>query len=182
MNPPTFHPDRACAPRFGYRSHAAFSLVEVTLALGMVTFCLLGLVGLLPLGLTSVKSSRDGAAALNTLVQMSEAIQGAQVESVGNDLAFKGAGKYDHLEWKVGGSEVSSTTKLSALGFPVSKAQDERFVSRVVITPPTQATSAGTAAISIAWPSQATWDSAKGQWIGAQGSVRTWLVFLPATP
>lgn len=169
----------ASRSRPGNRARRAFTLVEVTLALGMVTFCLLGLVGLLPLGLTSVKTSRDGAAALNSLIQMSDAIQGAQA---GNGGSFKGAGQFSNLEWKVGGPQVADVTKLSALGFPSGAATDDRFVSHVVITPPSQPTSTGTAAITIAWPSQATWDTASGQWKGAQGSVRTWLVFLPATP
>ena len=40
-------------------SSGAFSLVEVTLALGVVTFALLAIIGLIPVGLTAMKNSID---------------------------------------------------------------------------------------------------------------------------
>lgn len=38
---------------------AGFSLVEVTLALGLTTFCLLAVVGLLPVGLTTLRQATE---------------------------------------------------------------------------------------------------------------------------
>lgn len=46
----------------GYRS-GAFSLVEVTLALGIITFCLVTLFGLLPIGLRSNQAAAEQTAA-----------------------------------------------------------------------------------------------------------------------
>ena len=43
--------------------HSAFSLVEVTLALGIAGFCLLTIVGMLPVGLSSNKNSIQQSAA-----------------------------------------------------------------------------------------------------------------------
>ena len=46
-------------------AHAAFSLVEVTLALGVATFCLLTLVALLPTGLKTEQSASEETASMN---------------------------------------------------------------------------------------------------------------------
>ena len=49
-----------------YRAEG-FSLVEVTLALGVATFCLIGLIGLLPLGVQANQSSVSQTAAASML-------------------------------------------------------------------------------------------------------------------
>lgn len=48
-------------------SHAAFSLVEVTLALGVAAFCLISVFGLLPVGLNSNRSSTLQTTGINVL-------------------------------------------------------------------------------------------------------------------
>jgi uncharacterized protein (TIGR02598 family) len=51
-------------------SHAAFSLVEIVIALGIASFCLVALLGLFPTGLKSAKNTTDQTAAatlLNTI-------------------------------------------------------------------------------------------------------------------
>lgn len=52
------------------RVYRAFSLVEVTLALGLVSFCLVGLMGLLMTGFTGVRSSYEQNAATFLLEQI----------------------------------------------------------------------------------------------------------------
>jgi uncharacterized protein (TIGR02598 family) len=52
--------------RRGYCA-AGFSLVEVTLALGVAAFCLIGLFGLLPLGVQTNQSSSSQTAAASVL-------------------------------------------------------------------------------------------------------------------
>jgi uncharacterized protein (TIGR02598 family) len=47
--------------------HRAFSLVEVVLALGVVSFALLGMVALLPIGIQSTKDSLEETNAINIL-------------------------------------------------------------------------------------------------------------------
>jgi type II secretory pathway pseudopilin PulG len=46
-----------------YRHPAAFSLVEVTLALGVMAFCLVALLGLLPVGMNSNRAALEQTAA-----------------------------------------------------------------------------------------------------------------------
>jgi len=46
---------------------AGFTLVEVTIALGIISFGLIAILGLLPRGLTLVKESADESAAINIL-------------------------------------------------------------------------------------------------------------------
>lgn len=55
------------------RAAAAFSLVEVTLALGIVTFALVGVIGILPVAMTSSRQSidRNRAAAVASTVYAS---------------------------------------------------------------------------------------------------------------
>jgi len=53
----------------------AFSLTEVVLALGIASFCLLILLGMLPVGLNSNKSSREETAALNVVSRISADLQ-----------------------------------------------------------------------------------------------------------
>jgi uncharacterized protein (TIGR02598 family) len=48
-----------------FTSNRAFTLVEVTLALGVAGFCLLSIVGLLPVGLTSNQASIEQTMAVN---------------------------------------------------------------------------------------------------------------------
>jgi hypothetical protein len=147
----------------------------------MVTFCLLGLVGLLPLGLNSVKASRDGAAATNYLLQITDSISRAQV-SPGLPREFQAAGAFSNLSWQEGGGQVKVTSLLTAGGTPSTTAADQRFAARIQLTPPAGASASGTALVSVAWPAAATWDEGKGEWKNAQGSVRTWLIFQPNVP
>lgn len=51
-----FDPPRRCGLCL-----AAFSLVEVTLALGIMSFALVGLIGLLPVGLSTFRSAMDNS-------------------------------------------------------------------------------------------------------------------------
>jgi uncharacterized protein (TIGR02598 family) len=57
------------------KAHSAFSLVEVVLSLGIATFCLLILLGMLPIGLNSSQSSREETAALNIASRISADLQ-----------------------------------------------------------------------------------------------------------
>src|SRR5882724_12611096 len=52
---------------FGRRRPHAFSLVEVTLALGVAAFCLLAVFGLLPVGLQTNRNATSQTAATNII-------------------------------------------------------------------------------------------------------------------
>jgi uncharacterized protein (TIGR02598 family) len=57
------------------RSISGFSLVEVTLALGVVVFCLLTIMGLLALGINSTQTSAVQTSATNILTAVSADLQ-----------------------------------------------------------------------------------------------------------
>lgn len=61
--------------RFFHTGSQAFSLVEVTLALGIISFGLIAIMGLIPKGLGIVKESADEAVALNILSAVSSDLQ-----------------------------------------------------------------------------------------------------------
>ncbi|MDR1190761.1 MAG: hypothetical protein LBK60_03730 [Verrucomicrobiales bacterium] len=158
-----------------------FSLVEVTLALGVVTFCLLALVGLLPMGLDTVKVSNDESAAINCLEQITASIRRAQRQTdADGDTVYEAAGAYRVLRWTLGGAEtVLTLNNLAPGGFPSADNGGRKYVARVKIFPPRDLMTRGAAQISVAWPAHAEWNEAQSDWQRAQGRVYCWLVFLP---
>ena len=175
----------------GLIQRAGFSLVEVTLALGVVTFCLIALVGLLPVGLDTVKVSNDEAAAINCMEQIAASIRRAQpkIDEEGKVTHYEASGAYCDLQWpwplseEVAENGISFTLdKLSPGGFPSidkdSDANGRQYVARVTIYPPANSMSTGAAKISVAWPAHATWNQESEKWQRAQGKVDCWLVFL----
>lgn len=152
--------------------HFGFSLVEVVVALGIVTFCLLALIGLLPTGFLSARNAREEAAATVVLAQASEAIREASSSGANSYTAL---GSWSNLTWVLGGTATTEDYALTLGGVPT--ANDARLKVRVELQPPTDSHSGGRAMISVAWPGQAEWTG--GHWEKSQGSVSTWLNFLP---
>ena len=124
----------------------AFSLVEVTLALGIISFGLIAIMGLIPKGLGIVKESADEAAALNILAAVS-----ADLQCVGsNTTASKsyqipvqtvnsGKGYFDSDGNWLGNSAVSSEA-VYVLSWTIQ--------ARSLQSPPV-------ASLSISWPAKA---------------------------
>jgi type II secretory pathway pseudopilin PulG len=173
----------------GKTQRAGFSLVEVTLALGVVTFCLIALVGLLPVGLDTVKVSNDEAAVINCMEQIAVSIRRAQpkTDEDGKVTHYEASGAYRDLKWPLSEEVVENgisftLDKLSPGGFPsIDKDADvdgRQYVARVTIYPPANLMSTGAAKISVAWPAHATWNPESENWQRAQGKVDCWLVFL----
>jgi uncharacterized protein (TIGR02598 family) len=52
-----------------------FSLIEVVISLGLISYCLLALVGLLTLGLNSMHSGKENVSAIHTLDRISDQSQ-----------------------------------------------------------------------------------------------------------
>jgi len=162
--------------KFRHRGVVAFSLVEVTLAIGVFSFCLISLVGLMPVGLTAVKSAHEEAAAVNCLSYLATSIRKAGADVSGTNYVALGCFS-NSLSWSLGGSDFATTlSPLSMGGTPAATGFDQRLVARVEIHPPAGPATPGSARISVAWPQSATWTT---NWQNAQGSVSTWLVFLP---
>jgi len=158
---------------------SAFSLVEVTLALGIVSFCLLAVVGLLPVGLKSIKNANEQAGAANVVGGIADSVRSA---SSTNNTSFIGRFGTNQISYSIGGAAAPvfwSNLKLDGETDPTGVGK--RLTAVVNITPPTTLTSAGQAVISVAWPAQAnpTWDATTRTWSKAEGSVTTAIQFLP---
>jgi len=154
---------------------AAFSLIEVVVALGLVSFCLVSMVGLLSAGLSTEKDTRERAAAASS----AEKIAGAIREAADTAGTYQALGSYSNLFWTIGGSAVTGTlTNISLSGDPVTTS-GPRLTARILLTPPATRFASGTALISVAWPSQAIWNPSSNNWMNAAGSISTWLIFNP---
>ncbi len=154
-------------------SRRAFSLVEVVLALGLVSFSMLAVVGLLPVGLRSVKNAGEESAAANALQLLGAAIRHAH--SV-DGVAYAASGTFTNLTWNVGGVDRVFTDIALQLSGQQGNA-DNRLVAQVEIVAPPNATAPGHARVSIAWPARAKWNN--GSWAQAEGSVSSGIIFLP---
>jgi uncharacterized protein (TIGR02598 family) len=154
----------------------AFSLVEVVFALGLVSFCLLVLLALLPAGLTTAKNAREQTAAASLAEEISTGIRNASTNSSGN---YTVAGVCTNLTWTLGGSAVSTNCNFTLGGAVPTTTTGSQLQAQVVVTPPATASSSGTALISVAWPQTAQWYTSTSSWSNAVGSVDSWIIFVP---
>lgn len=152
----------------------AFSLIEVTVAIGIVAFCLISIVALLPAGLKSVKNANAEAAAAEALEQISSAIREAATNSDGDYVAN---GAFSDLTWKTDGATLPAKTYYFNLAGQPTNSASARLVAYVQLTSPTNDVSTGRAQISVAWPGAATWTS--NAWQKANGSLSAAIIFLP---
>ena len=164
----------------------AFSLIEVTIALGIVSFALLAVIGLLPAGLKSVKNANEQAGAASVLNVISTALQNATpddtdptkytatVFSSNTTITFSKVDTPDTpiatpIKWEnltLEGTEVPAFKQLSAV--------------LSILAQPTSSTP-GRATISVSWSAQAnpTWDDSTKKWNKAEGSITSGIQFLP---
>jgi len=154
-------------------SRKAFSLVEVVLALGLVSFCLLAIVGLLPTGLRSVKNASAEAAAVNALNYLDSAIRNATTTD-GTDYVANGT--YNLMTWSLDGAARTFADIPINLG-GLRDETDVRFKAHVEVIAPAGTNAPGRALVTVAWPVASTW--VEGQWKGAEGSVSSGIIFLP---
>ncbi len=153
----------------------AFSLVEITLALGLISFCLVAILGLLPVSLTTVYDANRQAEASRLLKQLATGIQGAVPDANGTTRML-GLGTVTTLEWTPGGTPPPVMTgMMTSFGVPTTTTDDATYIYRIELVPPADAWTSGRAMVRIAWPIQATWH--QGAWVGAQGSVKSLVLF-----
>ena len=155
---------------------SGFSLIEVVLAIGIVSFALLAVVGLLPVGMKSTQNAREQAAAANVLNSIANALRSAEKNGnsfsntfAGQNIVFSTNGGSSSVEWDRLDLNGQSTNSASA-----------RLKARLIITNPTNSTSTGEALISIAWPAQnpnMKWVGS--EWTNAQGHLTTRIHFFP---
>lgn len=172
---------------------AAFSLVEVTLAMGIVAFALLAILGLLPVGLKSAQDSNEQARATDILNLAATAVQGqyylgttgtpsASNYSFANYLsdqdpvvvaADTSAPWPKHTKYFVGQGNYSINFNLLE-DLSIRRATDTtppRYKLYMAVTPPPDNTTPAKVYLSVAWPGVATY-GATG-WTKQQGYVET---------
>src|SRR6266516_6437026 len=64
--------------KFGLRRLHAFSLVEVTLALGIAAFCLIAVFGLVPIGVQTNRNATSQTAATNIMAAVAADLRATQ--------------------------------------------------------------------------------------------------------
>jgi len=162
--------------RFRY---SAFSLVEVVLALGLVSFALIAVLGLLPVGLRAVKDASEQAGAANVLNSIAEALRSASsVDAQNYTSDYSG----QVIQYAVGGAARNILWPNLTLDGAEESAQTPRRLSAVLnIIPGGDATTPSRAIISVAWSAQAApvWDGDKQSWSKADGSIISGVQFLP---
>lgn len=150
-----------------------FSLVEVAMAMGIASFCLLATVGLLPVGLDSIRVSREESGAANCLEQIARSLRSATPNSAGG---FHSTGGFGELSWSGATGGSATFDNLSLDGLPADRSAEARLIGHVEISPIGSAAT-GQAMVTVAWPTTATWNTSTKRWENAQGSVTTWVVF-----
>jgi uncharacterized protein (TIGR02598 family) len=152
----------------------AFSLVEVALAIGIASFCLLAVVGLLPTALASVRVSRQEAGAARCMEQIAQAIRSATQTGA---VHYAAGSPYTNLTWSGASDAAATFDNLNLAGLPTTNGMDQHLVARVEIRPATAGSPTREALVSVAWPNKATWNESRSDWVNAQGAVSTWVVF-----
>jgi len=144
--------------RFFPTGSPAFSLVEVTLALGIISFGLIAIMGLIPKGLGIVRESADEAAALNILSAVSSDLQCVGANTTNSTIyqipvgsANSGKGYFDGdgkwlgnnsddavyvLSWTIQARSLQSPPAASlSIGWPAKAAQPLGSVDCVLVLP-----------------------------------------------
>ena len=156
-----------------------FSLVEVALAIGIVGFALLAVVGLLPTGLNSVQNAQEESFEMQSLSAISTSIQAATKATQGSEVVytalqpFNGSGDIPAITWRVHipgtaadalkpaqVDPVKCQFYLDQSGVPTKDAAQSRALAFVSISPPASPFVPGTAYICVAWTGTTT----KGDW------------------
>ena len=168
--------DRSLAARL---PSAGFSLIEVSLALGIVAFALLAVVGLLPTGLKAVKNANEQAGAANALQAMVDSLRKASSTNA-TDYKWIFANKTN--SFSVGGSGSTNTwTNLNLDANVGASGEVARLAARLEIfeTPGANHTP-GRAVASVAWSAVSSpgWDTNNNRWTNAEGSMTTGVQFL----
>ena len=153
----------------------AFTLVEVAISIGILSFCVIAVVGLLPVGLKSVQNANEQAAASQVLGSIANSLRNP---TGGNGTyTFSYAGR--SASFALGGASNSlAWPDLTLEGN--ANANYRRLKAQLDFVPPANSSSTGTATISVAWPaaSEPVWNSQNRTWSRAEGSVTSGIVFI----
>lgn len=160
-----------------HRAASGFSLVEVTVAIGIVSFALLAVVGLLPVGLKSIKSATEQSAAANTLTALAESLRSAQsTDGTNYSFAFGGSTK----DFKLGETNLPPWTWTNLDLGGATNTANRRIAARLEIreTPSADGSTPGRASVSVAWSAHPglTYGT-NGRWENADGQMVSGLQF-----
>lgn len=162
---------------------SGFSLVEVTLAIGIISFALLAVVALLPVGLKSVKNSAEQATGAAVLEAIGEALRHAGTTN-GTNYSVIFGGTTNSFSIGAAPPPPWPFENLSLEG--VADAANRRVVARLEIlqTPSANRLTPGRAMVSVAWSAAGnpTFDANTGKWERAEGSLTAPVHFLPVAP
>jgi uncharacterized protein (TIGR02598 family) len=135
--------------RLRSRSQKAFSLVELTLAMGVSSFCLLSILGVLPVGLASNQNSRERTAAAS----LARGIV-ADLRALAQTASLTSSPQYA-LQL----SEDSSKVYLAEDGTKLPDKENARYLATVTTN---GASPTAFVNIRITWPGAAKADEAPG--------------------
>lgn len=157
-------------------SRRAFSLLEVTMTLGLISFCLVALIGLMPIGIDSVRDANRQAEAVRLLKHLATGIQGAARDGAGQ-YRLLGFGALNHIAWSANGASLAPVDGFLDASGTVAKEADADFSYRLELTAPDEENpaSCGHAWISVAWPAGAAWSGSR--WMKAQGREEILVMF-----
>lgn len=156
-----------------------FSLVEVTMAIAIVSFCLIAVLGLLPTGLKAVKNSNEQAGAANLIGAIATSLRSASTTDGTNYTTSFGG---QTISFKNSGGGVSACTWINTGGFTlegVTNSTWPRLCAAIVVTAPATAPAPVSAFISVGWPATATWNSGSSNWGNCDGSLTGSIQFVP---
>lgn len=143
-----------------------FSLVEVTIAVGVAAFCLTSLTGLIMTGLHSNEKAEDRYMALNVAATLFSDLKSAPKATNGNSqtvdsVSISEAGSNDDAEQVVYYSEVADSTG-SHFANQCSPTAHYR-ISLSMHSPGTKQHRATFVHLRLTWPAQATPETASGR-------------------
>lgn len=167
------------AARRPTKQHHGFSLVEVTLAIGIVSFSLLAVVGLLPVGLKSMQNANEQAGASTVTTGISDALRRASSTDLSSYTASFADQQFGYTMDGAASSVVWDNLDLSGL----SNGGEKRLLARLeILEPPTaNPPQPGRAVVTVAWPAAAnpSWNAETQTWSNAEGSMTVGFQFLP---
>lgn len=153
-----------------------FSLVEVTIALGIIAFCVISVVALLPMGMNSLQSARDRRNATEVLNLLAGDLLSQRMSPGGTNHL---PGVFSNYSWTVGGTNVTGVLEVPADGRQASSGADVVTMKvHFSIEPPKDHWSAGLARLSVAWPGSARRETTNA-WSGERGHADAVIYFSP---
>jgi uncharacterized protein (TIGR02598 family) len=136
-------------------TQSAFSLVEVTLALGVATFCMVAILGLLPVGLKSNQSAIEQtmaasiARSIATDLRLTPILSGSSPQ-----FGFTFSGSSGAVQSLYFSEDGSPTGKVGDA--PLTSGTTSRYRTSIWIVPPASATKAATSVrLMVTWPALA---------------------------